>query len=587
MQPAPIPKNEKKRLISLHKLGLLDTKPEERFDRITRTATKIFNAPISTLALVDSKREWFKSVCGIDQKEGDRAVSFCGHALLANEIFVIPDTTRDKRFSDNPMVIGKPYIRFYAGVPIINADGERIGVFCVKDIKSRKFSKDNEEMLENLATWAELEINSRNLSLALSEERKMRARLETQTLELENAKIAASNVLEDLSIEKSKVEIARAKEEAILLSIGDGIIATDEKGNITLINKVAEKLLDIKSEKVIGKVFSEVLLLTDEKGVPILLDKRPTSMALATTTTTTTGPSYYYERKDKIRFPVAIKVTPIILDKKIIGTVEIFRDITQERESDKAKSEFVSLASHQLKTPPTAIKLLTERILSGKTGELTEKQKGYLNDVYSETQHSIEIVNALLSVSRIEMGPFAIQLSKKDICEVVQNVLHELKPAIDRKHLRLKEMHLKKKIIVPIDETLLTIALNNLITNAINYTAGGGAICVECKEIRKGETFGEKLLAENSFVVAVADTGYGIPKSQQNKLFAKFFRADNAREKQPAGTGLGLYIVKSILNNSGGSVWFTSEENKGTTFYVAIPMTGMKAKVGKKELVDI
>ena len=202
MQRAPIPENEKERLLSLHKLGLLDTKPEERFDRITRTATRIFNVPISTLTLVDSKREWFKSVCGIDQKEGDRAISFCGHALLANEVFVIPDTTKDKRFSDNPMVTGKPYIRFYAGVPIINADGERIGVFCIKDIKPREFSKDNEELLKNLSAWAELEINSRNLSLALSEERKIRARLETQARELENARIAARNVIEDLDIEK-------------------------------------------------------------------------------------------------------------------------------------------------------------------------------------------------------------------------------------------------------------------------------------------------------------------------------------------------------------------------------------------------
>src|SRR3989338_3991169 len=138
---------------------------------------------------------------------------------------------------------------------------------------------------------------------------------------LNDAKIAARNVLDDLNVEKSKVEIAHAKEKAILLSIGDGIIATDEKGNITLINKVAEKLLDIKSEKVIGKVFSEALLLEDEKGVSISLEKRPISMALATGTTTT-GPSYYYARKDKIKFPVAVTVTPIILDEKIIGTNE-------------------------------------------------------------------------------------------------------------------------------------------------------------------------------------------------------------------------------------------------------------------------
>jgi GAF domain-containing protein len=141
MQPAPIPKNEQERLASLNKLGLLDTPPEERFDRITRVATKIFNVPISTLTLVDSKREWFKSCQGLSKREGERAISFCGYALLSTTIMIIPDTTKDDRFADNPMVSGEPYLRFYAGVPVTSADGQRIGVFCIKDTKPREFSK--------------------------------------------------------------------------------------------------------------------------------------------------------------------------------------------------------------------------------------------------------------------------------------------------------------------------------------------------------------------------------------------------------------------------------------------------------------
>src|SRR3989344_5860578 len=147
MRPAPIPQNEEQRLISLHNLGLLDTVPEERFDVITRTATKIFHVPISTLTLVDAKREWFKSCQGLPEHEGDRAISFCGHALLSNNVFVIPDTTIDKRFSDNPMVTGAPHIRFYAGVPVMSADRQRVGVFCIKDTKPREFSKHEEEVL--------------------------------------------------------------------------------------------------------------------------------------------------------------------------------------------------------------------------------------------------------------------------------------------------------------------------------------------------------------------------------------------------------------------------------------------------------
>jgi len=385
---------------------------------------------------------------------------------------------------------------------------------------------------------------------------------------------------------------ANAKNEALLESIGDGVIATDAKGKVILMNQSAQEMLGWHPENMTGKLLYDVVIIEDDDGKVVPREKRPVSLALAgttttTTTTTTTGPTYNYVRQDKTKFPVAIKVTPVIIDNKIVGAIEVFRDITKEKEIDRAKSEFVSLASHQLKTPPTAIKLLTERLLGGKMGTLTEKQKEYLNDIHSENQRSIELVNALLNVSRIEMGAFTIQLNEKNICTVVQSVLYELKSAIDKKQLKLEEIHQQKNISLLIDEPLFRMVLSNLVINAVNYTAEGGTIHIECKEVNKGEALGEKLLAENSFVIVVSDTGYGIPKNQQNKLFTKFFRADNAREKHTDGTGLGLYIVKSILDNSGGLIWFTSEENKGTTFYVAIPMTGMKARTGKKELVDI
>lgn len=167
MSKAPTPKDELKRIASLYALNLLDTPPEERFDRLTKTATQIFHVPISTLTLIDSNREWFKSCQGLSKKEGDRAVSFCSHALVEDEILVIKDTFLDKRFSDNPMVIGEPYLRFYAGVPVVSADGQRIGVFCIKDTKPREFSKEDEEILQGLAAWAEMEINLRNLSLSV------------------------------------------------------------------------------------------------------------------------------------------------------------------------------------------------------------------------------------------------------------------------------------------------------------------------------------------------------------------------------------------------------------------------------------
>jgi PAS domain S-box-containing protein len=383
---------------------------------------------------------------------------------------------------------------------------------------------------------------------------------------------------------------AKAKEGAILQSIGDGFLVTDEKGKIVRINKTAEKLFGKSSKEVMGKVFYKIILMEDEKGISIPVKKRPISLALAggtttTTTTTITGPAYYYVRTDKTKFPVAIMVAPVILDGKIVGTIEIFRDITREKEIDTAKSEFISLASHQLKTPPTAIKLLTERLLGSKMGTFTKKQGEYFNDIRSSNQRMIDIINALLSVSRIELGSFYIEISKKDACAIVNNILDESQAIIDKKNLKLKSISLKKSAMIMLDESLFRMIIVNLITNAINYTAEGGEIQVECRIVNKGQVLGGKLLEKNCFVVVVSDTGCGIPQKDQIKIFTKFFRADNAREKHTDGTGLGLYIVKSILDHSGGSIWFTSCENEGSIFYAAIPMAGMKVKDGGKMLI--
>ena len=410
----------------------------------------------------------------------------------------------------------------------------------------------------------------------------MRSQIQKKNFEedLTNARIAAQNVLEDLDIEKTKVEKERAKEVAILLSIGDGFVVTDENGNIMLINKVAEKLLGRKKEEVMGKVFSDAILgIEDKEGKVISLEKRPMNLAL-TAGTATVNSIYYYVRKNKTRFPVAITVTPIVFEGKVIGAVEVFRDITHEREIDEEKSEFISLASHQLKTPPTAVKLLTERLLSGKMGTLTEKQKEYLNDIRFSNQRMIDLTNALLNVSRIELGAFTIQVQKKNACAIVQSVLDELEPITKGEQPKLKTIFPEQNIMLMLDEPLFRMIITNLVTNAIHYTASEGEIVVECKTINKGETVGGKLLKENYFVVVISDTGYGIPQVQQNKVFTKFFRADNAREKHVNGTGLGLYIAKSIMDHSGGLIWFMSRENKGSVFYAAIPMTGMRTKVG-------
>lgn len=161
MQSAPIPANEQARLDALHSLNLLHTLPEARFDAITEDAVNYFQAPISTISLVDADREWYKSHQGIAVDDGGRAESFCGHTILGQNIFVVEDTLKDDRFKDNPTVAGEPHIRFYAGVTLHEKNSKLpVGAFCIKDTKPRQLSTEEIGKLLELAKKAEEEVNA-------------------------------------------------------------------------------------------------------------------------------------------------------------------------------------------------------------------------------------------------------------------------------------------------------------------------------------------------------------------------------------------------------------------------------------------
>lgn len=157
MLTAPIPGNEQERIAAVRLLNLLDTQPEERFDRLTRMARRLFSVPIATVTLVDSNRQWFKSNMGLHPSETPRDISFCGHAIAADEILLVPDARKDQRFHDNPLVTGYPNIRFYAGCPL-HVGGYSVGTLCMIDEKPREFSEEEVQLLKDLALMAEEEL---------------------------------------------------------------------------------------------------------------------------------------------------------------------------------------------------------------------------------------------------------------------------------------------------------------------------------------------------------------------------------------------------------------------------------------------
>lgn len=164
----PLPHDETLRLKSLHSLKVLDTEPEERFDRITRLARNIFNVPIALVSLVDGDRQWFKSAVGLDADQTPREISFCGHAIVGHDVFVVPSAKQDERFCDNPLVVDDPNIRFYAGYPLRAPNGTRLGTLCLIDREPREFSAADTEMLKSLGEMVEAELFS--VTLATTDE---------------------------------------------------------------------------------------------------------------------------------------------------------------------------------------------------------------------------------------------------------------------------------------------------------------------------------------------------------------------------------------------------------------------------------
>jgi signal transduction histidine kinase len=263
---------------------------------------------------------------------------------------------------------------------------------------------------------------------------------------------------------------------------------------------------------------------------------------------------------------------PYLINNRPAGVVTTIRDISQQAAIDKAKDEFVSLASHQLRTPLSTISWYLEMVLGGDVGKVTDEQKKYLNEVFAANQRMVTLVNSLLNVSRIDLGTFAIEPQPTDLKVTVANVLTELSSQIQTKQMKIVTDFVEGLKLYNADPKLMHIIFQNLISNAVKYTPAKGQVVIT---ITSGH---DKLL------ITVADNGYGIPKNQQAKIFTKLFRADNAIAKDTDGTGLGLYLIKAIVEEAGGTISFTSQENEGTTFVIKLPLTGMKRRTGTKGL---
>jgi len=397
--------------------------------------------------------------------------------------------------------------------------------------------------------------------------RKTREELAIQKWGIEKTLEGMKVLVKELIQKGEEAEKAKAQDEALLASIGDGVIAIDMDGRIILMNKAAQTMLGWHPAELLDKSFFETIPIEDEKGKPVPLEQQPISRALVGTTTT--GHSYYYIRKDKTKFPAAMVATPVIIDKKIVGAIEVFRDITKEKEIDKVKTEFVSIASHQLRTPLIGIQWLAELL---KKEKLTDKGQEYLNDIRISIQRLNKLVELLLNVSRLEEGKIEISPQSIDVVNFIKKIVDSLAILNSKKRLSLTFTADEPKIMALTDVGALQNIAQTILPNATEYTPEGGKIEVKIKKHGR------------MFLLTVSDTGIGIPKKDQGRMFQEFARASNAGRIKAAGMGLGLWIAKQATELLGGKIWFESQENRGTTFFVELPLKS-KSIDGTKKLV--
>ncbi|MDD5625856.1 MAG: ATP-binding protein [Patescibacteria group bacterium] len=364
---------------------------------------------------------------------------------------------------------------------------------------------------------------------------------------------------EELRIAKAEIEQEKNRLETILISIGDGVFVIDSEKRLALINPAITRITGFLEKDCLGKPYDQVLKIFKEEDKTE--NKNFISQALVGgKLTSLIDPSVLFA-SDGREIPIASSAAPLKDENgQIIGGVVILRDITREREIDKLKSQFISLASHQLRTPATIIKWGAEILLQKLGEKLDDKEKEEVQRICRGSERMVELVNDLLNVSRLDTGRLVFKTEKKQLEELLDPIFDEYKLYLEKKNIKLKVE--KPPILLPkvnIDSEKIRQVIIILLDNAIKYSPDNSEIKI------KIEQKGEEILYQTS------DQGVGIPKLQQEKIFSRFFRADNVSQKP--GTGLGLYLAKGLVEVSGGKIWFESEENKGTTFYFTLPIS--------------
>jgi len=353
------------------------------------------------------------------------------------------------------------------------------------------------------------------------------------------------------------VHAQKIQGDAILSSISEGMVATDEKGEIIVANEAFEHMFQTLASKVTGKPIWDVCVLQNTENKNVEKNEHPVFVSLAEKKKIHTD--HFLAKRNKGFFPVELSVAPVMLHEEMIGSILILSDRTKEKEIDKMKTEFISIASHQLRGPLAALKWYGDWVGKEKAGKLKKEQKECVEKMNISTKTMITLVDDFLNVSRIEQGKTKNPPTEEDVQKILEDMLSVLEHDIVMKRLQVKLRAHGKDFLITTDQHALREIMTNFISNAIKYTPEQGLIVIEFQK------------QPDAFLFQVENSGPGIPTKEQEKIFTKFFRASTVVKEGITGTGLGLYAAKQLAESLGGQVGFISEEAKTTKFWVRIP----------------
>lgn len=372
----------------------------------------------------------------------------------------------------------------------------------------------------------------------------------------------------------SELSAVAGKSEVVISTIGDGVLALDGQGVIQLINPAAQRLIGWGNHDAVKLSYKSVLKIINSKNQDVDEANDPVAQAL-TTNKAVKNDNFSIQTQSGKSFYASISVTPV--GQLGSGVIVVFRDITDERSDERQRAEFISTASHEMRTPVASIEGYLGLALNPATASIDEKARDFITKAHESAQHLGRLFTDLLDVSKADDSRLKNDPKIIDVVPFVHDIVEGLTPKAVEKGLRVLYKPLPDNPAKPqrdrdstrtispvfyayVDNDHFREIVQNLVENAIKYTL-------------KGDVIVDVMGDQEHITISITDSGIGIPKEDQTHLFQKFYRVDNSDTREIGGTGLGLYLCRRLTETIGGRIWLESEYKRGSTFFVAIPRT--------------